>query len=728
MDKKYKNGSIIVCVFLIGVFVIYNGYFKKSANTEISQENGEMVKIERKTVDLTIDIVGTTQIQNEQKLQFTTSGIVTKSYFESGDQVVSGDIIAEIDSTQARNEIERSQLVIENATIKFNSFVSNVQNTGLEKSNITIANLHSQIIQKKLDIDYLSEQQKQIIVQANFDLEEAKNNYKILEKEVKKNINTYTLSDADKENIIHSKQLEIEQKRSQYHSEEEKIDTTVVQSINDYNKMLEQNYLLIQSNITNTKQSLDEISAILGRNSANRDFKYTYLYSKKESKHISNMKSQLLQAKAELKILEISFQEIESRTDVKSIITTLENNKTLYNSLFILTNTVIQWFQNSIVSINFTQEIVDSYITKYTAHRNEYSANITSLSSTIYTLGLLDSSEKIKADVLNKLSIQKSALESLEIEFEKMKENQDFLTDTSQFHSDNQWIKLQKAKSKLKVQIQDVKKIEATQIQKYKQAELALQELENSYKKHVSDGEKLKNIWNNEDYILLKNELRQSEIALSNSYKQLENYFIKAPFSGIITSMDVHLWDRLSADTKKFIALQNPNLIEINLNISQGDIVKIEKGMKILYTFDSYPDISFTGSIDQIQSSPIQENGVSKYKVSSYAQKPEGIKIYSWMKASVKIVTHTLDNVLLVPSLSVQTDKVWRKSVTVVNEQGEHISRIIETWFSDGKNYEVLSGLQEWEKILLIDYNSDEAQSAKAVNEQTEDVFGEEWF
>jgi multidrug resistance efflux pump len=43
----------------------------------------------------------------------------------------------------------------------------------------------------------------------------------------------------------------------------------------------------------------------------------------------------------------------------------------------------------------------------------------------------------------------------------------------------------------------------------------------------------------NEDYLFLVNDVKQQKVQLEDAYANLQDYFLQAPFDGIITKIDI---------------------------------------------------------------------------------------------------------------------------------------------------------------------------------------------
>jgi HlyD family secretion protein len=73
--------------------------------------------------------------------------------------------------------------------------------------------------------------------------------------------------------------------------------------------------------------------------------------------------------------------------------------------------------------------------------------------------------------------------------------------------------------------------------------------------------------------------------------------------------------------------VENPNLIEISLDVEQTDILKLSVGDAVTVTLDVFPDDIFSGVFSEISTVPTTANGTSTYAAKVLFDKPSGKNI-----------------------------------------------------------------------------------------------------
>jgi HlyD family secretion protein len=85
------------------------------------------------------------------------------------------------------------------------------------------------------------------------------------------------------------------------------------------------------------------------------------------------------------------------------------------------------------------------------------------------------------------------------------------------------------------------------------------------------------------------------------------------------------------------VSIVDPNTIEIHTSVSQSDIVKVSQGMEVEIQLDAYEGKTFTGSITEIDTTPEEQNGISKFKTVVSLNNPDNLQLFSGMQANLTI-------------------------------------------------------------------------------------------
>ena len=138
----------------------------------------------------------------------------------------------------------------------------------------------------------------------------------------------------------------------------------------------------------------------------------------------------------------------------------------------------------------------------------------------------------------------------------------------------------------------------------------------------------------------------------------------------------------------------------VRAQVDETDIGKIKLNQEATITLDAYPDTKIKAAVEHIYYESQTVNNVTIYNVDLL---PENMPPFfrSGMNATVDFRAESKENALLIPVNAVHKEKE-EAFVLLASEQGkEPVKRIVELGITDDKNYEVISGLDSNDKIVI---------------------------
>jgi HlyD family secretion protein len=127
---------------------------------------------------------------------------------------------------------------------------------------------------------------------------------------------------------------------------------------------------------------------------------------------------------------------------------------------------------------------------------------------------------------------------------------------------------------------------------------------------------------------------------------------IYAPIDGVVVNrlVDIGQTVQSSMTTPQFfvIATDLRNL-KLTASVDEAEIGKIQRGMDVTFTVDSYPGTQFTGQVDAVRLNATTSNNVVTYPVWINAPNPD-LKLRPSMTASLKVIISTASNVTRIPN------------------------------------------------------------------------------
>jgi len=195
----------------------------------------------------------------------------------------------------------------------------------------------------------------------------------------------------------------------------------------------------------------------------------------------------------------------------------------------------------------------------------------------------------------------------------------------------------------------------------------------------------------------------QVDIARANldaTKLNLEKAVIVAPFDGVVTDITITKGKDVSTAALAIpaISLVDTSEIEMPGFIDEIDIAMVQPGQEANILLDALPDEEVKGRVAFISLIGTIRAGVVSYDTTITLENPIE-ELRDGMTATAEVIIERRDDVLLIPNRAIRGTWENPTVVVLVDEQGEE--REITLGLTDGINTEVLSGLEEGEKVEL---------------------------
>ncbi|RLD57580.1 MAG: efflux RND transporter periplasmic adaptor subunit [Bacteroidetes bacterium] len=227
---------------------------------------------------------------------------------------------------------------------------------------------------------------------------------------------------------------------------------------------------------------------------------------------------------------------------------------------------------------------------------------------------------------------------------------------------------------------------------------------------------------------------------LNRALTNLRYATITAPINGVVISRNVDIGQTVAAsfNTPTLFTIANDlSKMQVEASIDEADIGQVEKGQKVEFTVDAYPDLVFKGKIIQKRLQPIVVQNVVTYNVIIDAPNPS-LKLMPGMTANIVVYVKEKHDVLKIKSKALRynptqevmksyfsslpdSDKQKRMSrmkqfasnnsaqqgrakrfTKVWVKNGENIKpKRVKTGENDGENVEIIAGLELGDSVII---------------------------
>ncbi len=236
--------------------------------------------------------------------------------------------------------------------------------------------------------------------------------------------------------------------------------------------------------------------------------------------------------------------------------------------------------------------------------------------------------------------------------------------------------------------------------------------------------------------------IKSNEASLKELQTSLRRTTIYAPTSGVVSLLNVEQGERVVGtsmmDGTELMRLANLDAMEVQVDVSENDVLRVSLGDKVDIEVDAYLDRKFTGVVTQIANSAsnsataaLTTDQVTNFVVRVRIDPPSYRDLISptqrspfrpGMSASVEIYTETRSDILSIPIQAVTTreeedekdkgkpkktdeDKEL-KEVVFVCRGDSAIMVEVKTGIQDDEYIEILNGLKEGEEVVTGPYNA----------------------
>lgn len=245
------------------------------------------------------------------------------------------------------------------------------------------------------------------------------------------------------------------------------------------------------------------------------------------------------------------------------------------------------------------------------------------------------------------------------------------------------------------------------------------------YKKGASSKENYENALNSyklaeANLITTKQNIKKTEISLNTAQTNLGYTKIISPVNGTIISKLVEVGQTVNSNqtTPTIVTIANLDLLEVKIEISEGDITKIKNNQDVIFNILSDFSTNHKAKIYLIDPAPKNYNNTNSqnptsavYYYAKYLIDNKDRKFRIGMTTENKILINEAKQVNFLPSIAIQSDENGKFVIRQNLDKQEKI--YIQTGLDNGINTQILSGLNEGDKIISQEFEKGQMRDLK---------------
>lgn len=211
-----------------------------------------------------------------------------------------------------------------------------------------------------------------------------------------------------------------------------------------------------------------------------------------------------------------------------------------------------------------------------------------------------------------------------------------------------------------------------------------------------------------EDITLYEAKVRRALAELQLTQDKYDETIIRSPIVGIVTDINFNIGEQTNLAESVITMLAEENY-EIEVDIPESDIVKIDMGDAVEITLDAFTseDI-FEGIITTINPAQTEIQDVIYYSVTVTfgEEQPNNVlslvnKIKPGMTANVTVNTDMVDNIIIIPLRAVKEQNGKKMVEVLENEEPKSVEVTLGLKGDEGL-VEVISGLVEGQEVITF--------------------------
>jgi len=151
-------------------------------------------------------------------------------------------------------------------------------------------------------------------------------------------------------------------------------------------------------------------------------------------------------------------------------------------------------------------------------------------------------------------------------------------------------------------------------------------------------------------------QVEQAKATLQAAELDLQHTTIRAPVNGIVIARNVDVGQTVAASLQAptlFLIAQDLTRMQVDTNVSEADIGRINVGQTAIFTVDAYPNVPFTGRVVQVRNAPITVQNVVTYDAVVEVDNPD-LKLKPGMTANVSFQIAERREVLKIPNAALR--------------------------------------------------------------------------
>ncbi len=199
----------------------------------------------------------------------------------------------------------------------------------------------------------------------------------------------------------------------------------------------------------------------------------------------------------------------------------------------------------------------------------------------------------------------------------------------------------------------------------------------------------------------------KKQLAVAEAEADLAGATLTAPFAGTVLQTNAAAGDRITAGSE-ILTIANLDELQVLALVDETTIRQVSAGQQASIAFDAFPGRTFRGEVLSVPLQGTLQGGIMVYEAPISLEGAEDLALLVGMTANVDIATGQAEDVLLVPTMALQTvNGMVQVLVPNSDPAGEPVSTPVEVGLSNGTYTEIVRGLNPGDQVVVQLSSSD---------------------
>jgi multidrug efflux pump subunit AcrA (membrane-fusion protein) len=191
--------------------------------------------------------------------------------------------------------------------------------------------------------------------------------------------------------------------------------------------------------------------------------------------------------------------------------------------------------------------------------------------------------------------------------------------------------------------------------------------------------------------------LEAARVEVATTRQTLDDYIVRAPFSGFVSNRSVAVGEFASSSTP-ILTLLRVNPIKLQIQVAESDIGSLSLGRGVSAEVEAYKDRKFAGTVTAIN--PALNTASRSTTVEAQIENSNNL-LRSGMFATVKITKEGSNNGIFAPKASIYNDQSTQSYRIFVIQEGIAKLRVVQLGTEEGDMVQILSGVEADETVAI---------------------------